>query len=431
MLKKIKDFFSNAFSFEKNVNLTDDTQVLYRRNVVIKNVIFLSNNVYFLIMLLISSANPEVSNIVITTLIFPLTFLINNTIKKMINKGKDDYVKQEIAMYISSFYVFLSALLIFVRLAFGAKYLIDAGYLLIFYSLAVISLYQNSKVIKNLFPWIFVIVTILNFTVINNLQEKDYTINIKSFLKVFFTTNEFRDIFLRSVILIIYIIVLYTTVKIGEYMHEKRKEELVKRREVQNDFSNIVVNLFNIVLNDSNTNKEEYRNSMILYYIVKEFLNDLNLKAKQKEEILNYSIIHINQKDYIEVLNNWDKDNVDEIEFEEIKKETKKGSLIIKRLQLSKKCETIVRAHVEGYNTMEFMNKMNEIQNDLEGQIILLSDLYITLRSSKSYKRPYPHSRSIELLETEFKNYFDKDLFAIFLTNNKKYELIYNNEVVK
>ena len=43
-------------------------------------------------------------------------------------------------------------------------------------------------------------------------------------------------------------IVIYAIVSIGSYMQEQRKLELMKRREVQDDFTLIVSDLFNVVL---------------------------------------------------------------------------------------------------------------------------------------------------------------------------------------
>ena len=50
-------------------------------------------------------------------------------------------------------------------------------------------------------------------------------------------------------------------------------------------------------------------------------------------------------------------------------------------MQLSQKCENIVRAHIEGWNNQEFQIKMLNMQNNIESQIILICDMYIALRS--------------------------------------------------
>ncbi|MDE5715799.1 MAG: hypothetical protein K2I42_06655, partial [Anaeroplasmataceae bacterium] len=53
---KIKNnkFFSNAFGFESGIDITDDTKVLYRKNIVIKNIIFVSNLIFTLMFAFLS-----------------------------------------------------------------------------------------------------------------------------------------------------------------------------------------------------------------------------------------------------------------------------------------------------------------------------------------------------------------------------------------
>ena len=46
LFKKIKSFFERNFSFEHGVDLNDEVEVLFRRNIVIKNIILISNMVY-------------------------------------------------------------------------------------------------------------------------------------------------------------------------------------------------------------------------------------------------------------------------------------------------------------------------------------------------------------------------------------------------
>ena len=95
-------------------------------------------------------------------------------------------------------------------------------------------------------------------------------------------------------------------------------------------------------------------------------------------------------------------------------------------MQLSQKCENIVRAHVEGWSNQAFQVKMLNMQNTLECQIILMCDMYIALRSAKSFKRPYPHKVVIEYFQSEFKIYFNDDLFERFLKFDKDFETMYN-----
>ena len=84
LFKKIKSFFERNFSFEHGVDLNDEVEVLFRRNIVIKNIILISNMVYSLILFLVSFGDPSNGNWLWTVIPFPLTFVINQTIKKII-----------------------------------------------------------------------------------------------------------------------------------------------------------------------------------------------------------------------------------------------------------------------------------------------------------------------------------------------------------
>ena len=72
-------FFQDKFGFENGIDITDDNEVLFRKNVVIKNLVFVSNLIYTLIFTIISIGDPSNrSNWLLTILLFPVTFLINH-----------------------------------------------------------------------------------------------------------------------------------------------------------------------------------------------------------------------------------------------------------------------------------------------------------------------------------------------------------------
>ena len=148
--------FSKMFSFESGIDITNDDEVLYRKNVVIKNIIFISNLIYTLIFS---------SNWILTVILFPATFLVNYFLSNLIKKGPKDQMSQNIATYLACGYMFLSAIVIYVKLKYGsADYLKEVGYILIYYSLAVCAFYQDKKLLKNICLMVVVIVTVLHFT---------------------------------------------------------------------------------------------------------------------------------------------------------------------------------------------------------------------------------------------------------------------------
>ena len=239
--------FNNMLSFEKGIDITDDYQVLKRKNIVIKNIIFLSNITYTLILFLISLIASGTSNWVLTIIFVPVTFGLNRTLSKLINDSTHDKTKQQIAMYIAAFYMILSSVLIYFKLKTqmnveGKEYLGlgEAGYILIYYSLLVISLYQDKKMLISISKWMLVIITIIHFVITYSIVNEEYATNLVKFIQTFFTTKEFLDILLRTLFLILFMVVLTTNVGIAQYAYLERKNEAVKRQGVQTDNIGVV-----------------------------------------------------------------------------------------------------------------------------------------------------------------------------------------------
>ena len=407
--------FDNLFGFESGVDITDETKVLYRRNNVIKRIIFLSNLVFSGLFALLSIG--EKSNILLTIILFPVTFIVNAGLKKTINKAPDDHNTQEIASYIASFYMILVSIVIYMKLKFGdVTYLQECGYILLYYSLAICSLYQHKKLMKTIFQWTLALVTILHFTVTYNVLFSDAASDIVEILKVIFLSDVGRDILLRTILLCLFMIVLYSIVSIGEFMQEERKKELIKRRQVQEDFTNVT-------LDRASRSNEDVENILIVSRMASNLGKLLNLTEKEVTEIEQIAKIHVErQVNFVSTAGG----NEDE-KFALLKEQTDLGSIIISRLQLERKCEDIVRYTFEGSNTDEFVQKMKKIQNEVSSQIILICELYVTMRSIKSYKKAYNHKLTIQNMTERFRVYFDGDIFEHFLRFKDQFEEIYEN----
>ena len=76
--KKISSFFGNIFqkffSFESGIDISNDTQVLFRRNKVIKNIILVTNLLYTIILFIVSHGDSK--NIVLSALLLPFFLLM-------------------------------------------------------------------------------------------------------------------------------------------------------------------------------------------------------------------------------------------------------------------------------------------------------------------------------------------------------------------
>ena len=272
----------------------------------------------------------------------------------MIKKGPDDHNSQVIAMYASCFYMFLSAVILYIKLKYGeATYLKEAGYILLYVSLAVCAYYQDKKMLKNISIWVVVLVTILHFTVTYSIVSSDEAKNVFVFLQSFF------------------IVILYINVMMTNYMQDERKKELIKRRQVQEDFTNVVTDIFNVTLNSNDLSLDEIHNIEILALMSKKLASFLSLTPDKCDEIYKFTRLQVDHKIHL-----GDKEfSTDDEKFEALREETALGSHLISRLQLERKCDDIIRAVFEGSNNDEFVQRMREIQNNTESQIILICNL--------------------------------------------------------
>ena len=426
ILKKIASFFERNFSFEHGVDLNDEVEVLFRRNIVIKNIIFVSNIVYSLILFLVSIGDPSNGNWLWSVIPFPLTFVINQTIKKIIYSENKDLIRQQIAMYMCSFYMFLSAIFVYIKLKNGADTdgYAEAGYMLLYYSLVVISLYQDTKMLKNVYGWMFAIVTILHLTITHSLVNyaSDGFIGfIEKISSEPILLADLKDILFRTLVMLIFMLAIYVITAIGEKMSNERVAELNKRKGIQEDFKNVVTNLYEVLLETKVGYDDNSQQLPLLAMMVAKLSSLYSLSPQKCEEIVEFTLYNKNHQ-----LNLTLEETNTEAQFDILREQTSIGFKVAKRMQLSQKCENIVRAHIEGWNTQEFQIKMLNMQNNIESQIILICDMYIALRSMKSYKRPYPHKHVIEYLQKEFKIYFNSELFDRFIKFDKDFETMYN-----
>ncbi|MCD4826896.1 MAG: hypothetical protein K8Q99_03865 [Acholeplasmataceae bacterium] len=419
-----KDIFAKFFGFEQGVDITNDVAVLFRRNVVIKNIIFLSNIMYTVILIILSlSTQDRVSDWVVTVLAFPMTYVINRILKKLIHLDPEDKTKQGVAMYVSAFYIFFSAILIYARL-YTHEYFETGAYILMYYAVVVISLYQEKKLLSSSFQGLLAMLTVIHLIWTYNFHGLVNGQSIIEFLPNFIRLPEFSDILLRTLLFILFYFVVYAIVSMGQYMQEERKNELIKRRQVQNDFSHIVGDLFTVVFSSSYTLMEK-RHAYQVQQMSQKLADYYGLNEKEITKLNEYAMVHLQYQEIKHLLN--DINTYDEKTYDILKDQTELGSRIAKRIQLAQKCEDIARAQLEDTANEKFLKEMLLIQPDIQAQIILLCDLYITMRSHRSYKRPMAHSIVLKLFQQELGHFFDYDLKERFLKFNDEFSEMYNN----
>ncbi|MBN2541000.1 MAG: hypothetical protein JXB08_05680 [Bacilli bacterium] len=433
--QRIRFFFINKFSFEEGVDILDETQVLYRRNLVIRNITWVTNIVFILFTLIGSGGVNQSINLIVTACFAVTAWLVSHTIRKIIREKPTTLQKQQMGEYVSGGYILLMAIAVYLKLKFSLVSTSDsdlfsitqAGYALIYFALVVIALYQDSKMLSFIFKVSIVAMTVIHLVVLYPLYQ--YATNF-IILWGYIKGPILTDIFLRTLILAVFMIALYSNAKISEDMNNKRKEELIKRRAMEKDFKSVVSDVFDVIgvykeRGDEVVEKNQENSSRRVAEMAAKLGNFLGYSSKLCQELFDFSTIHIDKKDLLTLEDYDDKEQLDEKDFSRIREKTIIGSVIIKRLQLEKKGEDIVRAHFEKTVTKDFIKEMNSIQNNRESQVILLCELYEILRQPRNYKRELKHQRAIDLIQLELYPYFDPQIVDRFIKYSDDFEAIY------
>ena len=458
--KRIWKKLSDKFNFEAGVDILDDTSVLYRRNIVNKNILLVTN-IVFIIFTLIGNQNP---NYIVIAGFAIVMLSINTTLKKIIHEEPRTLLKQQLAMYIGSVYILFASFGVYIKLVVSAKTLTitkvlenmvgleptvtlaageteilsrifqvatdasiaQAGYILIYFALVVIALYQDATLLRVLSKFVIVLMTVLHIFILYPLYEYGGINDLYNFL-VIDNYNVTIDIILRTILLIVFFIALYSSVTIGEMMNNKRKEELIKRRELEIDFKAVVGDVFDVIgVFNSNTINQNIEDVHRLAELASRLASVLGLSSNVCTEIYDYSIIHIERVNDLSILEYEGKEALNERDYQAIREKTILGSVIIKRLQLNQKSEDIVRAHFEKTVEPGFTEKMKRVQRSQEGQIILLAEMYDILRQNRNYKNKLKHTRAVDLLQLEFKEYFEPYILDRFTKYQLEFESFYD-----
>ncbi len=442
--KLIAKKISDLFNFEAGVDILDDTSVLFRRNKVNRNILLVINVVFFLLSMI---GNQQSFYLVIAFISF-IMVSISRTLKRIINEEPRTLLKQQMAMYIGSIYILLASMALYAKLrlsagnisladAIGAgdsglifNYMTDisisqAGYVLIYFALIVVSLYQDATLLRVLFRWVFVVMFGIHVLVLYPLASLEGITGLYNYLFIDHV-NVTIDILLRTVILVVFYIALYSNVTIGEMLHNKRKEELIKRREMEKDFTAVVGDVFDVIgVFNSHTITQSTDDVHRVAELASRLANILGLSSNICTEIYEYSVIHIDKVNDLSILEYEGKETLTERDYAVIREKTILGSVVIKRLQLNQKSEDIVRVHFEKTVDQNFTEKMKRVQRSQEGQVILLAEIYDILRQERNYKSELKHKRAVDLLQLEFKEYFEPYILDRFLKYQLEFEAFY------
>ena len=433
----VKAYFIKKFSFEAGVDILDDKSVLYRKNLVIQNIIVITNIVFLLFTLIGSEGLDRNINLIVTFVIALIMFVAGRSISRIIREKPTTIHKQQMGEYLSGIYVLMMAIAVYIKLRLtlgeslegGFFSITQAGYSLIYFSLVVIALYQDSKLLNVVFKVTIVAVTIIHVVVMYPIYR--YA-NDFAQLWGYINGPVLTDIVLRTLVLAVFMIGLYSTVKISEDINAKRKQELIKRRKMEKDFKDVVADVFEVITvykqrGEDIAEKNYAASARRIAKMAGELGGFLGYSSKLCQEIFEFSTIHIDKRDVLNVDEYDEKDQLNEADYKVIRNKTIIGSVIIKRLQLDKKAEDIVRAHFEKTVNKDFIKEMNGIQNNRESQVILLSHIYDILRQERNYKKKLNHGRAIDLIKFEFNEYFDPQIVDRFLKYEAEFESTYHD----
>ena len=431
---KTNTFFQDKFGFENGIDITDDNKVLFRKNIVIKNIIFITNLIYTLIFTVVSIGAPtNTTNWLLTVLLLPVTFFVNWVLGKMIKKGPDDKISQMIAMYIAAFYMFLSAILVYIKLKYGesgspeGNYLSECGYILLYYSLLICAFYQDRRMLKYVNAISLILITILHFTVTYSIVAMAGQGDLIQFFIDFFTGTQFRDIVIRTILLGLFMLVLYIYVAMTNTIALERVKETSKRRTVENDYIDTVTALLKVSMPHDIYTEDEKKETEILCLMVKKLASLLSVDPNEIESYVNYAKLHIDYENVID----FDPKVKNTLTYLTLKSQAFDAIDLIKRVELKKKAEEILR-HVldvgSNANDDEFVKSARNVITDLRSQIILICDIYISLRSYRVYKKANNHKYTMEYMEKMFKVYFDSLVYDRFSKFDSDFETIFDEE---
>ena len=438
-LNTFHQFFTDRFSFDANVNLTDKCSVLHRRNVVIKNIIFLANLVFTVFSFVGLRGNGFSANLIITIVFWLLMTGLSLTIAGLLKSKQEDYVRQKIIMYFQSLYVFMLSVFLYVKiwLTFSLSLpdgetlptsefsIIQASYLLIYLSILIISLYQRPRLLRTLFPWILIFMTVLHITVLHP-DLYNHANGFKEFFKYMFIDEKsiFIDIGLRTLVLLIYFAGLYSSVVISEYIAQQRRSEFTKRVDVETNFVDVVKSVFEAVkvYNSSSNEVVQAISARKVSNIAKELAIAMNFDQETISNIVDFAKVHSEKMKMLSL----DENEFSDENFDDIMGKTELATRIIKRLQLSKRSEDIVDAVFSNQVTSDFKYNMTSTLNDKVSQIIVISEVYVALRSDRANHKALNHLRAIELISNGFDIFFNPDLVQRFIKYNREIGIAYD-----
>ena len=430
--------FSNLkhlFDLEAGIDILNETESLFRRNKIIKRIVFLTNITFGLFLL-----TRSFSLIIITGLVFVFTFGINRLLESLIYNDPSDELNQKIAMYLVSGNTLIVAISTFINLhidalnAFNtnlpdaATYaaIANVSYGLVFFSLILTAFYQNKQLMLYASYATMFVYTVLHLVVIYPVYQT--VTDFVSFTD-YLVTNEARDIGIRTVILLMFVLAINFNVRISEKLNEERKYEISNRRGLEKDFIQIIKDLFSsIEIFQANNLYLDQFSTYRSVQMIRKLAGLIGKRIQELEAITTFAKIHIDQKDVLTLLDYESIQTLNPRDYAEIERRTTVGRRILKRIRIHQYAEDLIR----NFTNRAFEKELGEppVAMNLETQLVLLFDLYDALRMDRLYKDAFTHREAVRILRDQFSDMFEFQLLDRFIRFEDEFRELYDTFVL-
>lgn len=225
---------------------------------------------------------------------------------------------------------------------------------------------------------------------------------------------------------------------VEQYNENLERDVNAKTEKIRHIQDDIIISMASIVENrDNNTGGHIARTSDV----VKIFVNHLqekdgfeNLTPEVARCIIKAAPLHDFGKIAIpDVILNKPGKFTDE-EYEEMKKHSAKGAVIVERILQNAEdtlfkniAVNVAHYHHEKWNGMGYPEGIKEEEIPFEARVMALADVFDALVSKRVYKERFDYDKAFAIIEESGGSHFDPELCKAFLECRDKFEDLYNS----
>lgn len=117
---------------------------------------------------------------------------------------------------------------------------------------------------------------------------------------------------------------------------------------------------------------------------------------------------------------------LDPEELAEMRKHPDIGHRLVKNAGLPKTAENLVRFHHERWDGKGYPMGLRGKLIPIEARIVSVADVYDALRQKRSYKAPFTHEETVQIIASESGVLFDPELVKAFMKLNRSFDEIFS-----